>query len=167
MSAPKLDHLLDSFERDGDEWDYYGDIPPSEARAELDELKKSKKAAENLLQEALELFDSTLSACEYTDDNEDAWLWAWKVKYFFGETDIPAHATPEDMKPDAVSGKARAELAALKKRCAEYERVLGMYANPENYESIGGVLRLSTMSYPWGDAQAVLGKNTKNAVVEL
>ena len=62
--------------------------------------------------------------------------------------------------------QAAAEHAALVARVAELESVLGIYANPDNWKSINGVMSLQTLSHPWGDAEAALragGENVSQA----
>lgn len=63
---------------------------------ELRALVEAKQTADALLKEAKNLFDGTLALCD--EVNSDEWIWKWRVRYYFEETDIPPHELPEDMK---------------------------------------------------------------------
>lgn len=52
--------------------------------------------AQTLLMEAMTVFDGEQELCD--DPNTSAWIWKWRVRYYFNETDIPPHPMPEDMK---------------------------------------------------------------------
>lgn len=74
-----------------------GDLIPLARREE--KLEAAKESCENLLKEADLLFNQTAELCD--DANSDEWLWKWKVRYYFEETDIPPHALPVDMRGGA------------------------------------------------------------------
>lgn len=64
--------------------------------ARLEDLESAKKQCEVLLKEADVLFNQEHELCD--DANSDEWLWKWKVRYYFEETDIPPHPIPDDMR---------------------------------------------------------------------
>ena len=71
----------------------------AEASAELatlEALAEAKAVADELLKEAKDIFDGELSLCD--DANTSEWLWKWKVRYYFEDTEIPPHPLPDDMK---------------------------------------------------------------------
>lgn len=61
-------------------------------RARVEELQTAKNASDTLLKEAEYLFNQLGGLCD--DANTEEWMWKWKVKYYFEETDIPPHAMP-------------------------------------------------------------------------
>jgi hypothetical protein len=73
----------------------------AENRALRDELAardaalEAKAEAEKLLRKAMDIFDGELSLCD--DANTPEWLWKWRVRYYFEDTDIPPHPLPVDM----------------------------------------------------------------------
>ena len=69
------------------------------AEAERDALKEANAHSAELLKTAKDLFDGTHELCDEADSEE--WLWKWRVRYYLGETDIPVHEMPQDMKGDA------------------------------------------------------------------
>jgi len=69
------------------------------AEVERDALKEANAHSAELLKTAKDLFDGTHELCDEVDSEE--WLWKWRVRYYLGETDIPVHEMPQDMKGDA------------------------------------------------------------------
>lgn len=59
----------------------------------LDET--AKQIADKLLKEARDIFDGELSLCD--DANTPEWIWKWKVRYYFEDTDIPPHTLPDEI----------------------------------------------------------------------
>lgn len=66
--------------------------------ARLQAAEESKAVSDQLLKDALNLFHGTLELCD--DPQSDEWIWKWRVRYYFEDTDIPPHAMPEDMKSE-------------------------------------------------------------------
>ena len=69
------------------------------AEAERDALKEANAHSAELLKTAKDLFDGTHELCDEVDSEE--WLWKWRVRYYLGETDIPVHEMPQDMRENA------------------------------------------------------------------
>lgn len=68
----------------------------TQAQAERDALKEANTHGDELLKTAKDLFDGTHELCD--EVNSEEWLWKWRVQYYLGETDIPVHEMPQDMK---------------------------------------------------------------------
>lgn len=92
-----------SYIRYGDEWKKHVSKLPKgkivEMFAELgnDSISPALalEEAKKLLNEARDLFDGKHSLCD--DANSEEWIWKWKVRYYFEETNIPVHPMPSDM----------------------------------------------------------------------
>ena len=99
MSA--LKHLLDRY----NEADKLTDLETlvviardETAAEELATLREANTHSVELLKTAKDLLDGTHNLCDVVDSEE--WLWKWRVRYYLGETDIPVHEMPQDMRDE-------------------------------------------------------------------